>query len=224
MSRSEITDTPPKTTLLVVRHGETVWNVERRFQGQCDSSLTETGLAQAMALGQRLSTSRFNELIASDLGRALDTAKIIAEHTGHTVQQDQRLRERNYGLLEGLTLPEIKDRHPDVLASLYTGDPDYVIPTGESLHQHFRRNIDFIEAFLAEKAGTVATLVVHGGVLESIFRYVVGLSANHPRCIMANNASLSMISHGFYYGSIRWVIESWGEVGHLDGIGCRTGL
>ena len=217
-------NTPAKTTLLIIRHGETVWNVEQRFQGQFDSPLTEIGRDQAAALGRRLRAYHFSDLIVSDLGRARETAAIIAAHTGHPVRTDPRLRERGYGLLEGLTLPEIKIKHPDVLASLYTGDPDYVIPTGESLRQHYRRNIDFIETYLAERAGTVAALVVHGGVLESIFRYVARLSLDHPRCIMANNASLSRISHGLFYGSPRWAIESWGEVGHLEDIGYQLGL
>lgn len=223
-SEAEQQYTPPKTTLLVVRHGETEWNVERRFQGQFDSPLTDTGRAQAAALGQRLQNCPFDELIASDLGRARETAAIIAEQTGHVVQTDNRLRERGYGLLEGLTLPEIKTRHADVLAALYAGDPDYVIPDGESLREHYRRNVDFIEAYLARRAGSIAALVVHGGVLESIFRYVARLSLDHPRCIMANNASLSVVSHGLFYGAPRWVIETWGEVGHLGATGCQLGL
>ena len=108
------TEKQPATRLLVVRHGETVWNKQLRFQGHGDSHLTESGRAQARALGQRLKNIPFDELIASDLGRTKETAALIAAATGHEIQTDSRLRERNYGVLEGLTFSEIKSRYPEV--------------------------------------------------------------------------------------------------------------
>jgi len=212
------------TTLLVIRHGETVWNIEKRFQGHGDSSLTATGRRQARALGSRLQDIRFDELIASDLGRAKETASIIAECTGHAVQTDNRLRERNYGVLEGLTVPEIIKQHPKTFDRLYFSDPEYIVPEGESHRQHYQRNIDFLEEYITEKAGITAALVVHGGVLDSLLRYVAGLPLDHPRCFVIINASLSVMKHGMFYGIPRWVIETWGDVGHLNGIGYHQGL
>lgn len=216
--------TQTKTTLLVIRHGETVWNMEERFQGHGDSPLTEKGRSQARALGSRLRNAVFDNFFCSDLGRAQETAELIAGYTGHPIQTDYRLRERNYGVLEGLTVPEIKRRHSSVFEQLKTDDPDYVIPSGESHRQLYQRNIDFFEALLAEKPGTTSALVVHGGVLDSIFRYVARLPLDRPRCFITTNAGLSVVSQGIFYGTPRWVIETWGDVGHLQEIGYHPGL
>jgi probable phosphoglycerate mutase len=210
--------TQPKTTLMGIRHGETVWNVEERYQGHEDSPLTENGRKQVMALARRMQTIRFDTLISSDLGRARATAGIIADYTGHPVEIDPRLRERNYGILEGLTVKEIKARHLKVFDQLNSADPDYVIPEGESHRSQYLRNIAFVEDFLTNRAGARLAIVVHGGVLESIFRYVASLPLDQPRCFITTNASLSIITHGLFYGTSRWVIETWGDVGHLNGI------
>lgn len=214
----------PKTTILAIRHGETVWNVQERYQGHEDSPLTEKGRKQAIALASRMQTIRFDSLISSDLGRARETAGIIADYTGHPVVLDRRLRERNYGILEGLTANEIKARYSEVLDQLNRNDPAYVIPEGESQRIQYQRNLAFIEELLATRAGTKVAIVVHGGVLDSIFRYVAKLPLEQPRCFITTNASLSIITHGRFYGTSRWVIETWGGVGHLNGIGPYLGL
>src|SRR3954454_24984017 len=100
---------PPQaaTKIVLVRHGETKWNVEQRIQGQGDSPLTETGIEQARLIGRRLAREHFDRLIASDLGRALQTAAEIGQLTGHAVDPDARLRERHFGEGEGLTYTDI---------------------------------------------------------------------------------------------------------------------
>jgi 2,3-bisphosphoglycerate-dependent phosphoglycerate mutase len=209
----------PKTTLLAIRHGETVWNSEKRYQGYGDSPLTETGRNQIATLGRRLEKNQFDTLISSDLGRARETAAIVADYTGHPVDLDSRLRERNYGVLEGLTLPEIKARHSDVINQLNSNDPEYIVPEGESHRQFYGRNVAFLEDIIEKRRGTRIAVVAHGGVLDSIFRYVAGLPLDQPRCFITINASLTIITHGNFYGTTRWVIETWGDIGHLNGVG-----
>jgi probable phosphoglycerate mutase len=192
--------TQPKLTLLAIRHGETELNVAKRYQGHSDSPLTENGRKQVSALGRRMEKIKFDTLISSDLGRTQETAAIIAEHTGHAIKTDARLRERNYGVLEGLTLSEI------------------------NLRQHYQRNLAVFEELQSRiSAGRVA-LVVHGGVLDSLFRYVTRLPLHQPRCFITPNASLTIITHGIFYSTMRWVIETWGDTAHLDGIGQSFGL
>jgi 2,3-bisphosphoglycerate-dependent phosphoglycerate mutase len=214
----------PKTTLLIIRHGETVWNAEHRFQGHGDSPLTETGRNQVAALGRRLETIHFDTLISSDLGRTRETSSIIAGFTGHGVEFDRRLRERNYGVFEGLTVPEISEQHSGVYDRFNTDDPDYIIPDGESHRQHYQRNVAFFEELLTGKWGATVAAVAHGGVLDSIFRYVAGLPLDQPRCFITTNASLTIVCHGDFYGSTRWVIETWCDASHLNGIGRDFGL
>jgi probable phosphoglycerate mutase len=213
-----------QTTLLAIRHGETQWNAEERYQGHGDSPLTETGRNQIIALSLRMQKIQFDTLISSDLGRAQETAAIIANYTGHSVETDSRIRERNYGILEGLTVPEIKTNYSEILNELNMNNPDYIIPEGESHQQHYQRNALFIKELLSQKRGAKAALIIHGGVLDSIFRYVSGLPLDRPRCFTTNNASLSIITHGTFYGTVRWVIETWNDVGHLNGMGRNLGL
>jgi len=209
--------TQPKTTLLILRHGETVFNAEHRFQGHSDSPLSETGRNQVAALGRRMEDLEFDTLISSDLGRTQETASIIVGFTGHSVEFDRRLRERNYGVFEGLTVPEIKEWHAEVFDQFNKDDPDYILPEGESHRQHYQRNVAFFEETLTGKFGTNIAVVAHGGVLDSIFRYVSGLPLAQPRCYITTNASLTIVSHGCFYGTTRWVIESWCDAGHLHG-------
>src|SRR5688572_19962610 len=91
------------TQLILIRHGETLWNTQHRMQGHADSPLTEDGLRQARQLAQRLTQIEFKALYSSDSGRALETARIVAAATGHEIIVDSRLRERNFGVFEGLT-------------------------------------------------------------------------------------------------------------------------
>jgi probable phosphoglycerate mutase len=206
-----------KTTLLIIRHGETVYNAEHRFQGHSDSPLSETGRKQVAAIGHRMEELEFDTLISSDLGRTKETASIIVGCTGHSVEFDSRLRERNYGVLEGLTVPEIIEQHSEVFDQFNKDDPDYILPQGESHRQHYQRNVAFFEESLTGKFGTSVAVVAHGGVLDSIFRYVSGLPLSQPRCYITTNASLTIVSHGSFYGSTRWVIETWCDAGHLNG-------
>ena len=217
---------PADTTLklLIIRHGETVFNAEHRFQGHSDSPLSETGRNQVNALGRRMKETKFDTLISSDLGRTRETSSIIAGYTGHSVALDSRLRERNYGVLEGLTVPEIKAHHSDVFDQFNRDDPDYVIPEGESHRQHYQRNVAFFEESLSGKYGGSVAVVAHGGVLDSIFRYVSKIPLDQPRCYITTNASLTIVSHGIFYGTTRWVIESWCDAAHLSGIDQNFGL
>ena len=208
----------PPVTLIIVRHGETVWNHEMRFQGHGDSPLTALGRRQAHAVGQRLQRMRIDTLISSDLGRARETADIVAGYTGHDIQLEARLRERHYGVLEGLNAREIHADHPEVYRQLITEDPDFEIPGGESHRQHFEKNSRVIEKWTGEAPGTTAALVAHGGVLENIFRLVTGLALDRPRSVLPANASLSIIQYGMFYGSTRWIIKTWGDAAHLENL------
>lgn len=215
---------PPATTFLALRHGETRWNAEERFQGHGDSALTDIGRRQVAALAQRLKTSSFDRLVSSDLGRARASADIIAAATGHRVETDARLRERHYGVLEGLTLTQIKADHAEVLRRFNADDPDYVIPGGESHRMAYERHINWVEEQLAARQGGTVAIVVHGGVLDSLFRFTARLPLSRPRCYVTTNASLNIFAHGRFYGTERWVIEAWGDAGHLADVGHHRGL
>ncbi|MEJ2638089.1 MAG: histidine phosphatase family protein [Desulfosarcinaceae bacterium] len=217
-------NTTPTTTLMIIRHGETEWNRGLRFQGHGDSPLTRIGRTQAKALADRLAGAPIDRLVSSDLGRACETAGYLAAVTGLEVRTDARLRERHYGPFEGLTTAEIEARYLEAYTRFRTDDPDYVLPGGESHRQHYQRNVDFLEDFVKSHPGTTAALVAHGGVLDSVFRFLAKLPLEQPRCYLVPNTSLTVIKYGLFYGTVRWVMETWGDVSHLEGIGAFQGL
>ena len=145
-----------RTQIIIVRHGQTQWNIRKIRQGHLDSELTDKGVAQARALGQRLARESFTALYSSDLGRALHTARMIAAVTGHEIVTDERLRERHLGVFQGLSGDEIKDKHPEEYRLHRTLGPEYVIPGGESVRQQVARNVDCLDEIALKWSPTVA--------------------------------------------------------------------
>jgi broad specificity phosphatase PhoE len=162
--------------ILLVRHGETEWNLARRIQGRFDSPLTALGIAQAEAIGRlvrELPNAASARIVASPQGRAMRTAKIIAEHllTGPELVIDARLREISAGLWDGLTFRDIELRHPGTFDS---DDWNFRAPGGETYEGFAAR----VGAWLSEAGDAPLTIAVtHGGVS----RVVRGLYADLPR-------------------------------------------
>ncbi len=201
------------TRFIVIRHGETRWNVEARIQGQGDSALTEAGIEQARALARRLATEKFDLLVASDLGRAHDTARHVAARSGHELRLDARLRERSFGVGEGMTYEEIDRAYPDAFSRVREVDPDYVIPGGESRSQFHERVRGAFEGLAAQHPGKTIVVVTHGGVLATFYRHVKGIDLRTPHRIPITNASYNALA----FDGERWTIEAWSDAAHLDG-------
>lgn len=204
VSRSE-------TTILLIRHGETVWNRSGRVQGWQDSPLSAAGRAQARALAARLADEAVARLVSSDLGRAQETAAPIAARLGMAVALDPGLRERNYGMLEGKTYPEIERDHPEAYAFIARRDPGYVIPRGESGAAFGARVLGALERIARAHAGLRLAVVTHGGVLGVVYRHVMQVAPDAGRSYPLANASVNHVR----FGSGGWVIERWGDVAHL---------
>jgi probable phosphoglycerate mutase len=204
-----------KSRLVVVRHGETEWNVAGRIQGHTDSPLTAAGRAQAEAIGARLEKESFDRLVSSDLGRAWQTAEAIARRTGHEIVANPRIRERHFGVGEGLTYDEVDARWPDGFSRTRQTDPDYVIPGGESRRQLYERIRDEFEALARDAAGGCHAVVCHGGVLAILYRHIHGIPVGEPRAIPIPNASYNALRHE----RGRWIVEAWGDTAHLAGVG-----
>ena len=146
-------------TLVVWRHGQTTYNVERRFQGQSDVPLNEVGLRQAAAAARHLAALRPAAIYSSDLSRASVTAEALARLTGLTVQLDKDLRERSGGSWEGLTEAEIREQFP---AERATWSP----PDGEPALAVADRASAALERIAASMpGGSTAVVVSHGAAL-----------------------------------------------------------
>ncbi len=200
------------TRFVVVRHGETQWNLASRIQGHGDSPLTPAGEAQAAAIARRLSGERFDHLVSSDLGRAWRTAQAIAAPAGREIVADPRLRERNYGVLEGLTYGEIDLRFPDVFSRVRGTDPDFTVPGGESRRQLFERIRDAFESLALAHEGRRLVVVCHGGVLAVLYRHVHGIDVGAAHAIPIPNASYNALVHE----RGRWRVEAWADTAHLE--------
>ena len=200
-----------RTQVIIVRHGETEWNIANIRQGHLDSPLTGEGIAQARALAQRLLRERFSALYSSDLGRAMQTAQIIAEATGHEIVADPRLRERHLGIFQGLRSDEMKEKYPEEYRLHRTLGPDYVIPAGESVRQQVARNLAYLNEIAAKHPGETIVVITHGGVLSGLFRHTFSIPFEAPRRFEFTNAGLNV----FLYEEGSWFLQTWGDLSHL---------
>ncbi|HEV7813466.1 MAG TPA: histidine phosphatase family protein [Janthinobacterium sp.] len=203
------------TTILLIRHGETVSNAERRLQGHIDSALNEQGRRQAAALGLALAGAPLAAVIASDLQRARDTALAVAAPHGLTVQADEQLRERCYGVFEGMLHADIAVRYPDDYADWQARHADALMPPGErvaeSFRQFYQRSLAAILRWAAEYPGRTIAVVAHGGVLECAYRAALALQLAGARDFEVKNASLNRFSA--VDGEL--TLLDWGNVAHL---------
>ena len=200
------------TQLILIRHGQTEWNEERRMQGHSDSPLTQTGVLQARLLARRLAQMKFAALYSSDSGRAHDTARSIAEITGHDVIVDSRLRERHFGVFEGLTGPEIQVRHPEAYTRWRSRDPAYVVPGGESALAFRERAQGCLHEIAMRHAQELVVVVTHGLVLDLIYRAANGIALEVPRVHELVNAGINRLR----FDDGTWHIEVWGDGSHLE--------
>ncbi|WP_288473702.1 2,3-diphosphoglycerate-dependent phosphoglycerate mutase GpmB [uncultured Pantoea sp.] len=201
----------------LVRHGETVWNAERRIQGQSDSPLTEKGEQQARQVGERVKQLGITHVIASDLGRTRRTAEIIADACGCGVTLDARLRELNMGVLEKRPLDGLTAEEEQWRATLVNGTEGGRIPQGESMTEMATRMHAALNACLDLPAGSRPLLVSHGMALGSLVSTILGLPAYAERRLRLRNCSLSRVD----YQQSAWLAEGWivetaGDVSHLD--------
>ncbi|MYM19144.1 histidine phosphatase family protein [Brevibacterium sp. 5221] len=194
--------------LFLVRHGQTAYNAQRRFQGQIDVALNERGEAQAQAIAAHLAaTESIDRIVASDLTRARQTAQAIGRAAGVDVEFDPGLREITVGEWEGLDRDEIHAQWPDLLAEWNAG-ADMRPPGGESRNEAGRRVADAVER-LVDQAGEdeVLVIVAHGAVIRGTAEIFLGL-VDSPR------ATLGVLDNCDYAEFARrgslWVLRRWG--------------
>lgn len=161
---------PTPRRVLVWRHGRTRWNVEHRFQGQADPPLDEVGRLQAAASARLLVACSPTAIISSDLARAVQTARPLAELVGLPVILDRRLRERSLGEWEGLTRDEVIRRHPEQYAHWLAGR-DAPQSGGETRAELGERSL----AALADAEGETVVLVTHSATAMALTGRLLGL-------------------------------------------------
>ena len=203
--------------LWLVRHGETDWNRELRFQGHLDAPLNALGMQQAQRLGLHLAGQGPRPLLVSDLLRTRQTAEPLAGQWQKPALSERLWREQAFGVIEGLTLAEVQERYPEVVDGWRRRDPDFAPQGGESRRQFHARVMQAVQALVQQcsQHGWHSPVVVsHGGVLDMIYRSATGQPLAGPRECTIPNAGLNHVRTD----GVRFEIVQWAQTDHLEGL------
>ncbi|OZI30867.1 histidine phosphatase family protein [Bordetella genomosp. 10] len=207
------------TEIWLIRHGETTWNRARRLQGWKDIPLNEEGVSQAAKLARRLTRDAqagpFEAIYSSDLQRAHDTAQAAADLLQLRVRPEPGLRERCYGVLEGLAMDELEQHQPEAAAVWRSREPDRQLEGGESLRQFRDRVVTTMEDVVTRHPAARVLLFAHGGVLDIAWRHAHGIPLTHPRDAVLLNTAVNRLS----YTDGRWHVMGWGDISHIKAAG-----
>ncbi|MGB1495252.1 MAG: 2,3-bisphosphoglycerate-dependent phosphoglycerate mutase [Candidatus Thalassarchaeaceae archaeon] len=177
--------------LILIRHGQSIWNAENRFTGWTNVELSEKGELEALEAGKLLSKINIDSVHTSDLIRAQKTAEIIMKNNevskDFVTYEDFRLNERNYGELQGLNKKETAEKHGSEQVHIWRRSYDIAPPGGESLKMTAERTIPyFIEEILPElEAGKNILVSAHGNSLRSIVMHIEKLNTNRKAAFLS---------------------------------------
>jgi broad specificity phosphatase PhoE len=181
------------TTILIARHGQSDWNVARRWQGHADRPLTDKGREQARVLAVRLAHIELDAIYSSDLRRARETAAVVAENQGVELRQLRELREVDVGSWSGLTRAEAEERFPEGFDRWTEGFPGWT--DGETYEAMTERVLGAIRQISGEHDGEQVLVVSHGGPIRAIHAAALGLDVHAYRRLrpVEPNARLSAV-------------------------------
>lgn len=202
------------TRFCLIRHGETTWNTERRLQGHTDTPLNSRGEIQARQMAQALKNANlsFDILYSSDLQRAVNTANAIEQLFGVQATIESALRERHFGVLQGLSIEQAPIAHPAIWQAHIARELDHDLAGGESILQFAARVEGVIEKLRMLHSGKTILLVSHGGTLDMMYRIASKQSLGSERIVSVPNASLNWIVHN----DQGWSVERWADTRHLE--------
>ena len=202
------------TELILIRHGETDWNRQMRFQGHIDVPLNAAGQAQAARLAERLAREPLQVLVSSDLLRARQTAAPLAARLGLALVADAGLREQGFGELEGLRTADVQRERPEVWAAWSRHDQHYAVPGGESTHGFHERVLAAVQRLAVQHAGRTLGIVTHGGVLDMLWRAAQGVPLHGPRACAIPNCGINRLR----FDGGRLQVLHWADDAHLRGL------
>jgi broad specificity phosphatase PhoE len=198
-----------KTRILLVRHGQSQGNAERRFGGHSATPLSELGVMQAEATGRALAAEGVTAIYSSDLLRAVQTAGPLARETGLEINRTGALRERNVGLMEGLTFEEAAEKYPDEYAALLRRDFEHVLLGGESYRQLLdRAAAELDRAIELERGGTVAVFS-HTGTICILALHLMGaLDAPALKPVWISSANCGVTRFEIQHGGLTRLLRA----------------
>jgi alpha-ribazole phosphatase len=183
------------TNIYLIRHGQTAWNLDKRFQGQSDTALSESGVAQTRLLKERMREIPVDFIISSDLIRARQTAEILAEARGLKVIEDPDLREIHFGIWEGRRIDDIRIEDPETF-EIWMNDPGMLrIPEAEAFQDVQDRAAAALERWIALYPGKTIVLVTHGGVISALLCRILNEPIQRMWNYKLENTSVSYVTH-----------------------------
>ncbi len=163
--------------LILARHGETLWNKERRLQGHQDSPLTEDGKKQVAFIAEALKNEKIDAAFCGDLGRAIDSSKAILQSHNLKAMQRRELRERSHGIVQGMTQKQADREYPELQEQRKKSKYNFRNPKGESYADSEQRIKPFIEELKQKNANQTVLIVSHGGINRIIIGQLLQLPA-----------------------------------------------
>jgi Fructose-2,6-bisphosphatase len=165
---------PLVTNVLLIRHGQSKGNAERRFGGHTATPLSARGRKQAEATARSLKSEALTAIYSSDLARAIETARPLANLTGLPINGTSAFRERGVGVMEGLTFEEAAQQHPEQYAALLRRDFEHVLTGGESYRQLLDRAWQKLDEIIAQNRGGKIAVFSHTGTICILALHLMG--------------------------------------------------
>lgn len=196
--------------LVLARHGETLWNVDKVFRGRADVDLDEVGIKQAELMGKYLTSWELEAIYCSPLRRALDTANIVARYQKVAVWIAEGLIDFDYGQWQSLPEQVVKRLYPDLLNEWHSDPHKVRMPGGESLEDVRRRAVEVVNDILSRHQGSVL-FVSHRVVIKVFICYLLGLDNSHFWNINQDVGGITI----FDYADGRFVLTRHNDTSHL---------
>jgi 2,3-bisphosphoglycerate-dependent phosphoglycerate mutase len=198
------------TLVLLIRHGETQWNVDQRVQGHLDVGLSERGVAQARQLARWLTDEPLHAVYTSDLQRAHATAEILAGDRA-PVMDDPRLREAKFGVFEGLSSAEIEATYPEAFRAWREDAVANRPPGGETLEEMQERCMAALHEHLPKHPGQIVAVVAHGGPIRAMLCGLLDLPLRIYPKLRVENTSVARV----LFTERGAILAGANDVGHL---------
>ncbi|SJZ37427.1 alpha-ribazole phosphatase [Selenihalanaerobacter shriftii] len=181
------------TEIILVRHGETLWNKESKFQGSTDTVLSPLGIEQAEKLADRFKEEELDVVYASNLQRAVKTAKAVAKHHEIVVNEEPKLQEASFGEWEGLTFDQIKEKDGKKLDA-WLKDPITVrTPDGEKFEDVQERAMEALDEIRDKHQGEKVLVAAHGGTIRALLVELLGMPLSNFWRIQQDNTAVNIV-------------------------------
>ncbi len=199
-----------KTTLYLIRHGVTRHNKENRFQGRGDTVLHEHGELQALRLRERMKNVHVDAVYSSPLKRAVRTAEIA--FPSHDIIIDESLKERSYGIIEGILIEDFKQNFPSHVVDKFYKSRHLDVEGAEGIEELERRAVEAMKRIAEANKGKKVAIVAHGGIFNAFYLAISGRQKEDYQMFRSSNASVTEV----IYEDEKWILKSFDDTSHMS--------